>query len=171
LSSAVVRGLKVARGDVLLVMDADLSHPPEKIPELLEALDDLEVDFVIGSRYVTGGGMDESWGLIHWWNSRVATWMARPFTSASDPMAGFFALRRPTFEAARELNPVGYKIGLELIVKCGCKQICEVPIQFANRLHGESKLSLREQLNYLRHLGRLGEYKLRNVFRTADEGD
>lgn len=163
LSSAVIRGLQLARGDILLVMDADLSHPPEKIPELLQALDEPETDFVIGSRYVAGGGTDEGWGLARYVNSKVATLMARPFTRASDPMAGFFALRRSTFRSADDLNPVGYKIGLELMVKCGCKRVREVPIHFSNRLHGESKLSLREQLNYIRHLGRLAEYKLRNL--------
>jgi dolichol-phosphate mannosyltransferase len=166
LSSAVLHGLRRARGDVLIVMDADLSHPPEKVPELVAALDDADVDFVIGSRYVRGGGTDEDWGLARWLNSKVATWMARPFTRAADPMAGFFALRRTSFHSAdetQELNPIGYKIGLELIVKCGCKQVREVPIHFSNRLHGKSKLSFREQLNYLRHLGRLAEYKLRHL--------
>ena len=166
LSSAVLHGLRRARGDVLIVMDADLSHPPEKVPELVEALDDPDVDFVIGSRYVRGGGTDEDWGLARWLNSKVATWMARPFTRAADPMAGFFALRRTSFHGAdetSELNPIGYKIGLELMVKCGCRQVHEVPIHFNNRLHGKSKLSLREQLNYVRHLGRLAEYKLRHL--------
>ena len=171
LSSAVLHGLRRARGDVLIVMDADLSHPPEKVPELVEALDDAEVDFVIGSRYVRGGGMDEDWGLARWLNSKVATLMARPFTRAADPMAGFFALRRTSFRRAdetSELNPIGYKIGLELMVKCGCQRVHEVPIQFSNRLHGKSKLSLREQLNYVRHLGRLAEYKLRHLPQTAE---
>lgn len=166
LSSAVLHGLRAARGDVLIVMDADLSHPPEKVPELVEALDEADVDFVIGSRYVRGGGTDEDWGVARWLNSKVATWMARPFTRAADPMAGFFALRRTSFHRAddcHDLNPIGYKIGLELIVKCGCQRVQEVPIHFSNRLHGKSKLSLREQLNYVRHLGRLAEYKLRHL--------
>jgi dolichol-phosphate mannosyltransferase len=166
LSSAVLHGLRRARGDVLIVMDADLSHPPEKVPELVEALDEADVDFVIGSRYVRGGGTEEGWGLARWLNSKVATLMARPFTKAADPMAGFFALRRTSFRRAdesTELNPIGYKIGLELMVKCGCQRVHEVPIHFSNRLHGKSKLSLREQLNYVRHLGRLAEYKLRHL--------
>ena len=70
-------------------------------------------------------------------------------------MSGFFALRRSTFEAAEDLNPVGYKIGLELLVKCGCRNVAEVPIRFEDRVHGESKLSFAEQLRYLRHLRRL----------------
>ncbi len=85
--------------------------------------------------------------------------LARPFTKASDPMAGFFALPRSVFERARDLNPIGYKIALELIVKCGCKNIREVPIHFANRKFGTSKLNLREQFNYLKHLKRLADFK------------
>lgn len=159
LSSAVVHGMRHARGDTLLVMDADLSHPPERIPEMLRALSSENCDFVIGSRYVRGAGMDDKWGLFRWLNSKVATWLAWPLTSANDPMAGFFCLRRQTANAADSLDPIGYKIGLELIVKARCRQICEVPIHFSDRLHGESKLSLKEQLNYLRHLKRLYEFK------------
>src|SRR6185369_9760502 len=121
--------------------------------------------FVIGSRYVAGAATDEDWGLFRKLNSRGATWLARPLTKAMDPMAGFFALRRTTFESAAPLDPIGYKIGLELIVKCQCRNIREVPITFADRVHGESKLNLKEQLNYLRHLSRL--YKHRYPFITT----
>jgi dolichol-phosphate mannosyltransferase len=159
LSSAVLEGLRLAAADSLVVMDADLSHPPEKVPELVAALQDPSVDFVIGSRYVPGAATDEGWGLFRWLNSRVATLLARPFTTAKDPLAGFFALRRSTLQQAAPLDPVGYKIGLELLVKCRCRTIKEIPITFRNRLHGESKLTLREQINYLKHLKRLFEYK------------
>lgn len=160
LSSAVIHGMREAHGDIFVVMDADLSHPPEKVPELIAALDDRQVDFVVGSRYVAGGSTEEGWGIWRWLNSKIATWLARPLTRCSDPMAGFFAIRRSRFEQAAPLGPIGYKIGLELIAKCRCKEIREVPIDFHNRLHGESKLSLREQLNYLRHLRRLYEFRL-----------
>lgn len=156
LSSAVLHGFRNARGDVLVCMDADLSHPPTDVPRIIQRVNQDDADFVIGSRYVPGGGTDEDWGVFRWFNSKVATLLAWPFTSARDPMAGFFAIERATFESAAKLNPVGYKIGLELIVKCRCKQVREEPIQFADRQKGESKLSLKEQLNYLRHLGRLG---------------
>jgi len=123
-------------------MDADLSHPPEKIPELVEVIRTAGADFVIGSRYLPGGGTDERWGLFRWLNSKVATLMARPLTSARDPLAGFFALQRARYlESSSSLDPIGYKIGLELIVKCKCRKIAEVPIFFGNRLKGESKLS------------------------------
>ncbi|MCG6154751.1 glycosyltransferase [Rubinisphaera margarita] len=164
LSSAVIHGMRHATGDVLLVMDADLSHPPEKVPELVAAILEQQGDFVIGSRYVVGGTTGDDWSLFRWINSQVATWLSRGLTSARDPMAGFFALRRTSFESAEALNPIGYKIGLELMVKCGCRHVSEVPIHFRDRLHGESKLSLKEQLNYIRHLGRLYKFQLGKWF-------
>ena len=158
LSPAVVDGLRAARHPVLVVMDADLSHPPEKIPDMVLALQAGQ-QFVIGSRYVPGGSTDDDWGFFRWLNSKVATALARPFTKVKDPMSGFFAMRRADFERAEELNPVGYKIGLELIVKCHLENVGEVPIHFTDRVHGESKLSLKEQLNYLVHLRRLYIFK------------
>jgi dolichol-phosphate mannosyltransferase len=154
LSPAVLDGLALATKPTVLVMDADLSHPPEKVPEMLDALD-AGADFVIGSRYVAGASTDQEWGAFRWANSRVATMMARPLTPVQDPMSGFFALRRETYLRARDLNPIGYKIGLELLVKCRCTNAKEVPIHFADRQFGESKLSMKEQARYVRHLRRL----------------
>jgi dolichol-phosphate mannosyltransferase len=163
LSTAVIAGLNAASGGILLVMDADLSHPPEKIPELVSALNQRQADFVIGSRYVEGGATDQSWGWFRKWNSRVATWLSRPFTSARDPLAGFFAIKRQTYLKAHQiLNPVGYKIGLELIVKCRCRNVVEIPIEFTDRVAGSSKLSFKEQLRYLKHLKRLFDFKYQN---------
>ena len=160
LSPAVLEGMHLSRAPRIIVMDADLSHPPEAIPRMLEALDD-GAEFVIGSRYVPGGGTAEDWGLLRLINSKAATFFARPFTRAKDPMAGFFGIRRDVFERAEAVDPIGFKIGLELIVKCRCTDIREVPIQFAQRNAGESKLSLAEQLKYLRHVGRLHAHRFR----------
>lgn len=154
LSAAVVDGLRLSRYPVIVVMDGDLSHPPERIPDLVLALETGQ-QFAIGSRYVPGGNTDDRWGFFRWLNSRVATWLARPLTTARDPMSGFFALRRSDLAKARDLNPVGYKIGLELIVKCGLENVAEIPIHFTNRVHGESKLTFKQQLLYLQHLRRL----------------
>jgi dolichol-phosphate mannosyltransferase len=158
LSAAVLDGMRQATGDVLICMDADLSHPPEAIPSMLRKLEE-GADFVIGSRYVKGGSTSDDWGVLRWLNSRVATLLASPLTTASDPMAGFFALRRTTFEAGHDFNPVGYKIGLELLVKCGCERVVEVPIHFEDRQLGESKLTLLQQLLYIKHLRRLYTFK------------
>ncbi len=158
LSPAVLDGIRQVNYPVVVVMDADLSHPPEKIPDMILALASGQ-EFVIGSRYVPGGGTDDEWGFFRWLNSRVATLLARPLTDAHDPMAGFFAFRRSEIDKARYLNPIGYKIGLELIVKCGLENVGEVPIQFIDRRFGQSKLSFKEQLRYLQHLRRLYIYK------------
>lgn len=160
LSSAVIAGMQASSSDVVLCMDADLSHPAESIPTMFNTLSEPDCDFVIGSRYVSGGSTDDTWGLFRWFNSAIATALAKPLTSAKDPMAGFFALRRADFDRVSEkLDVVGYKIGLELIVKCGCRNVREVPIHFADRQFGESKLSLKEQINYLRHLNKLYSYR------------
>jgi len=158
LSRAVLEGLRLARGDVLVVMDADLSHSPEQIPEMLVALEQ-GADFVMGSRYITGGLTEASWGFFRWLNSRIATIFSRPLTSVKDPMSGFFALPRKTFESACDLNPIGYKIGLELMVKCNLHRIEEIPIHFKDRQFGESKLTLTEQKRFIQHLCRLFIYK------------
>ncbi len=158
LSPSVIDGMRAAKNPVFIVMDADLSHPPEVLPKMILALE-AGHDFVIGSRYVKGGTTDDDWGLFRWLNSRVATLMSRPLTSAKDPMAGFFALRKSDFEKAKELSPVGYKIGLELIVKCNLDNIGEIPIHFSDRQYGESKLTLKEQLLFIQHLRRLFIFK------------
>jgi dolichol-phosphate mannosyltransferase len=159
LSSAVLRGLAEARGQVLVCMDADLSHPPETLPYMIQTLVRDDVEFVIGSRYTRGGTTDGKWSWFRRLNSKAATLMARPFCQAKDPLAGYFALQRTVFERAEALNPVGYKIGLELLVKCRCTRLAELPIHFEDRRFGQSKLSLREQISYLRHLKRLADFK------------
>jgi len=159
LSSAVLAGMSMARYDVLVNMDADLSHPPESLPDLVDKLIHTDAEFVIGSRYVPGG-KTEDWGLLRSLNSAGATLLAKPLVGpVRDPMAGYFALRRQTLAQADALNPIGYKIALELIVKCHVQRVAEVPITFHHRRHGQSKLTLKEQLRYLEHLSRLYDYK------------
>jgi len=158
LSAAVLDGLNLASCETVVVMDADLSHPPEAIPEMLAELEK-GADFVIGSRYVAGAATGEDWGAFRWLNSKVATWLARPLTRAADPMSGFFVFRRSALAQSAPLNPVGYKIGLELLVKCGFRRVVEIPIFFAQRRFGCSKLTLKEQVHYVQHLRRLMIYK------------
>jgi dolichol-phosphate mannosyltransferase len=159
LSQAVLAGLRAARGDLLVVMDADLSHPPEAIAAMQREIL-AGADFVVGSRYVPGGTTADDWGLFRFLNSQVATLLARPLTRITDPMSGFFALPRPVFERALEPSPIGYKIGLELLVRCGCQNVREIPIHFSNRIRGKSKLTLEQQLLYVRHLMRLYRFKI-----------
>lgn len=159
LSGAVLHGLRQATGEYLVVMDADLQHPPENIPDLLKPLEQKQSDFTIGSRYTPGGTTHNTWSLFRKLNSRTATLLARPVAGPMhDPMSGFFALRRQTFQRARELTPLGYKIGLELICKCNIKRPLEIPIHFATRHAGQSKLSIKQQFKYLEHLSRLYDF-------------
>jgi dolichol-phosphate mannosyltransferase len=159
LSGAVLHGMKAARGKYLCVMDADLQHPPEKLPDLLALLRSGEADFVLGSRYMPGGSTEAEWGVFRKMNSQFATLLARPFAGkTTDPMAGFFALKRETYESAQNLTPLGYKIALELMCKCRAKNVREIPIHFGMRLKGESKLSLKQQFRYLEHLSRLYDF-------------
>jgi dolichol-phosphate mannosyltransferase len=159
LSSAVLCGIRAAQGEVVVVMDADLSHPASAIPSMVERLERGEGDFVVGSRYVAGGSIHGHWNLFRRLNSRVPTLLSRPLASLRDPMSGFFALRRADLPPAEKLSPIGYKIALEIFVKGDFSRPREVPIHFGERLHGESKLSLREQLNFIRHLRKLYLYR------------
>ena len=156
LATAVIRGLQEANYDLCVCIDADLSHPPESVPALVDAVEG-GAPFSLGSRYVEGGATVD-WGFLRWVNSVGATLMARPLTRVADPMSGFFCVRRSKvpFES---LNPVGYKIALEILVKMGVAAPVEVPITFTDRLHGESKLTLGEQLRYIEHLHRLYTWK------------
>jgi dolichol-phosphate mannosyltransferase len=159
LAGAVLHGMAEAKGEYLVVMDADLQHPPNRLPALLEPLENVEADFVLGSRYVAGGGTAEGWTFYRKINSGLATLLARPFAGGTtDPMSGFFALRRSSYEAADHLTPLGYKIGLELMCKCRVKRVKEIPIHFGLRSRGESKLSVKQQFRYLEHLSRLYDF-------------
>ena len=133
LSSAVVHGFKDAKYDVLVVMDADLQHDPKYIPLIAGPIINKTADFVLGSRNV-GGGKVEDWPLHRRIISWGATNMARPLSSSSDPMSGFFSIHKNTFAKAKGLNPMGYKIGLELVVRCGCKNVQEIGIVFRDRV-------------------------------------
>jgi dolichol-phosphate mannosyltransferase len=161
LATAVIRGIELSKGDIVVVMDADLSHPASAIPEMVERLQSAESDFVLGSRYVEGGTIHDDWTLFRKLNSVIPSLLARPLCHLRDPMSGFFAIRRADMPDASRLSPIGYKIALEIFVKGNFQHASEVPIHFSDRQYGESKLSLKEQLNFLRHVARLYGYKLR----------
>jgi dolichol-phosphate mannosyltransferase len=140
LAGAVVAGARAARGEWLVVMDADLSHPPEKIGELLQPLLEGRADMVIGSRYVKGGSTP-GWPLWRRIMSRVAAALAYPLTGVHDSMCGFFAM--PT-RLLLEIAPAatGFKIAFEAIAQGGKNlRVVEVPIAFRDRSRGASKMS------------------------------
>jgi dolichol-phosphate mannosyltransferase len=141
LSSAIVDGLSLGTGERLLVMDADLQHDVSKVPDLLSALDEAAVS--VGSRYMRGGGVGE-WSKGRIFLSRVASYSAQLVLGlrSTDPMSGFFAVRREAFlEVAEQLNPRGYKLLMELLTLLRGRRVAEVPYVFSPRQIGESKLS------------------------------
>jgi dolichol-phosphate mannosyltransferase len=156
LATAVIRGLQEARYDLCVCMDADLSHPPEVVPTLIDKVTD-GAPFALGSRYVDGG-QTVDWSLLRWVNSVGATLLARPLTRVRDPMSGMFCCRRSAVPLS-SLNPVGYKIALEILVKANISKPVEVPITFTDRLYGTSKMTVREQIAYLNHLVRLYRWR------------
>ena len=161
LSSAVLAGFAVAEGDCLAVMDADLQHDEQILPQFLDAFQK-GADIVVGSRKVDGGGT-QNWSVVRKFMSWVATIMAKialrhPVT---DPMSGFFAIRKEIYQSYKdEINPKGFKILLEFLARAKHTNIKEIGYTFKNRVHGESKLSHKvifEYLNALYELS-LGNY-------------
>jgi dolichol-phosphate mannosyltransferase len=154
LSTAVVAGLHMARGELVCVMDADLQHPPEVIPEMLAAAD-RGADLVVASRYMAGGSAGGLAGLGRHLVSRgaglVARLLFRPARRSTDPLSGFFLCRRRLIDGI-EFRPVGFKILLELLVCVPGLRVVDVPLRFQARAAGSSKASARQGLLYLRHL-------------------
>lgn len=153
LASAVLDGFRAARGDHIVVMDADGSHPPETIGALLAPLERGEAEFVLASRRAPGGespGLSGARRAISF-GARCLAW---PLTRVSDPMSGFFAFDRRILVRGT-LRPVGYKIALEILVRCRPSPVKEVGFVFSERLAGESKLNGSEVGAYVHHLGRL----------------
>lgn len=154
LSLSVLDGAILASYDNIVVMDADLSHPRDCLPLMFAKLQADSQSIVVGSRYIEGGGFYRSWSFWRYLNSRVATFLAKPLTRCSDPMSGFIGFNRMMLKG-KDLNPQGYKIGLELMVRCGFSSVNEIPIGFRDREVGESKMNLSQQWKYLGHLRRL----------------
>lgn len=160
LGGAVLLGLREARGDIFVVMDADLQHPPERLPALIEPIENGSAEFAVGSRCIEGGSTSGDWPMSRRFTSWVAKTLASSFAgNLQDVMSGYFALPRSVFERGEHLAPLGFKIGLELICKCRVRKLVEVPIHFGVRSAGESKLNTREKFRYLEHLSRLYDFR------------
>jgi dolichol-phosphate mannosyltransferase len=157
LATAVLDGWASAQGDVLGVLDADLQHPPETLTALASAIHE-GADLAVGSRYVPGGGTSD-WTWLRRLISRTATHMAATvlplkLASIGDPMSGIFMVRASALREAH-LNPLGYKILLEVIAKAKYMKLVEVPYVFEERERGASKLGARQYAEYIAHLLRL----------------
>ncbi|MEC9000732.1 MAG: glycosyltransferase [Actinomycetota bacterium] len=164
LATAVICGWSHARGEVLGVIDGDGQHPPEVVADLLEAMDG-RTEVAVASRHVDGGGVSD-WSALRRLLSRGAQALGLlllPSTvgRVTDPMSGYFLVRRDVV-ADVELDPVGYKILLEVLARGEVRRVAERPYVFLERAEGESKVSAGHYLGYLRHLLRLRLHPLRS---------
>jgi dolichol-phosphate mannosyltransferase len=150
LARAIMSGARAARGEILLVMDADLSHPPERIKDLLAPLFAGTADLVVGSRYVKGGSTP-GWPVWRRMVSRAGAALAYPLTGLHDSMCGFFAIGRSRLlELAPQAS--GFKIVFETIIRGGgTLRVREIPIAFRERVRGKSKMSFRVALRFFLH--------------------
>lgn len=153
LASAVVEGWRLARGHVLGVIDADGSHDESLLPDMVDAVSSGQVEMAVGSRYIPGGGMGD-WPLYRQLISRVAVALARPICPIHDLTSGFFVVQRQAIENVA-LDPVGFKIGLEVMMRGQYRTFCEFPYVFTDRAQGASKLGPKVVLAYLGQLGSL----------------
>src|SRR5262249_27925790 len=147
LAGAILAGAHDSSAELFVVMDADLSHPPEKIATLLQPILANEADLVVGSRYIPGGATP-GWPAWRLFLSRVAAGLAYPLTGVHDSMGGFFSIRRGCLlRFARQCT--GFKIVFETIVRGrGSLRVREVPIVFRDRQRGTSKMSLAQAIRF-----------------------
>jgi dolichol-phosphate mannosyltransferase len=155
LGQAIIDGIKVSDSDVVVVMDADLSHPPAKIPELVSACNN-GCNMAVGSRYAKGGSII-GWTLKRRIISLVASIIAYPISRIHDNTSGFFAVSRNQLDGVG-IKPDSWKIMLEVLIKTGAK-VKEIPIEFKDREAGQSKFNRKEVFAYLKHLFKLALYK------------
>jgi dolichol-phosphate mannosyltransferase len=154
LSTAVIRGWQASTGEVLGVIDGDLQHPPEVLLNLIEAMNQ-GADLAVASRHTEGGGVS-SWSFIRRLLSRgaqVLGLMILPgvLGRVSDPMSGYFMVRRSAI-TGKALNPLGYKIMIEVLARGNIGKVAEVGYVFQERQSGESKVTWKQYVDYLRHL-------------------
>jgi dolichol-phosphate mannosyltransferase len=166
LTSAVLEGVRRGRGDVIVVMDGDLSHPPEAVPALVGAVA-AGADVAVGSRYAPGGGVAgwPAWRRVLSWGATV---LARALLGlrVRDPVSGFFAARRRIFERVR-FQGQGYKLLLEILASPEAARVQEVPYVFAERAGGRSKLGAGEVAHYVRLIVRLSRARAARRGRAA----
>ncbi len=165
LSSAVVEGFDAAKGDTLLVMDSDLQHDPALILQLSDAIKQ-GAGIAVASRYMEGGSVGE-WVRGRRLLSKTATWLTRkiPAVEVSDPMSGFFALSKPVYESVRaQLHPTGFKILFEILGHLPKRtKAVTIPLIFKMRVHGESKLSIKVQVEFLFQILRMLIVRFQNI--------
>ncbi len=150
LASAVIDGWTTCRSPIIGVMDADFSHDPAIVPQLVGLIKSGRCELAVGSRYIRGGGIT-NWPLRRRFTSLVAIALAKPLTKVKDITSGYFFCQRSVIQGVT-LDPIGFKIGLEVIMKGKYRNVQEVPYVFTDRTHGASKLNSGEIVNYLKQL-------------------
>ena len=167
LAGAVIHGWEHTNANWLGVIDADLQHPPEILPDLLNAIRSGN-DIAIASRYITKNSVG-NWNKMRQLISRFGTWatvpLQRPGLRIKDPLAGFFVVRRECIEGI-ELQPQGFKILLEILVRGRIRKAKEIPFQFSQRHAGTSKADVKVALQYLSLLGKLSRHA---IFRPGQQ--
>lgn len=159
LTSAIYDGIRAASGDVIVVMDADLQHPPSLLPRLVKRLE--ECDVVIASRYVKGGGTRgfSSWRqLISLGATVLARLLVKGCRNVKDPVSGYFAAKRDILHAWKPIEPRGYKALVEILGLLRPRRACEEPYIFERRASGKSKLGKKVMLSYVRTLYKLNKW-------------
>jgi len=160
LVSAIMDGIKSSKGQYIVVMDADLSHSPEVIPKMVHELSSPDIDIVVASRYVRGGsiiGWPFKRRLISKGAVKIAKYSLRLNKQITDPMSGFFALKRHIIDNVK-IDSAGYKILLEILVKSSNANVKEIPYTFTNRKAGKSKLDNEVIWNYVKAVYQLYRY-------------
>lgn len=165
LASAVIDGWKACSSPIIGVMDADFSHDPVIIPSMVRAIQNGECELAIGSRYIKGGGIS-NWPWRRKITSKVAILFARPLTKVRDITSGYLFMRRGVIDDVA-LDPIGFKIGLEVIMKGKYRAVKEVPYVFTDRTLGTSKLNSGEIFNYLKQLAKIYGGRRRSKERTT----
>jgi dolichol-phosphate mannosyltransferase len=157
LGTAVVEGFASASAEIVGVIDADLSHPPDLVPRMLAVMQQQGADMVIGSRYIPGGGTS-NWEQSRVMMSKAACLLARGLTPVRDATSGFFLMRRDRARGVT-ISAGGFKICLELLIRSEPSLVIEVPYVFKGRTVGESKMNLKEATGYLVQLRDLHAYR------------
>nr|WP_308254193.1 glycosyltransferase [Geminocystis sp. GBBB08] len=157
LSTAVIRGWQVAKGEILGVIDADLQHPPETLLNLWAEINK-GADLAVASRNVEGGGVSD-WSILRRFLSRGAQTLGliilpEVIGRVSDPMSGYFLVRRECLIGCN-LSPLGYKILIEVLGRGKIRWLSEVGYVFQERQEGESKVTKKQYVDYIHHLIRL----------------
>ncbi len=158
LSSAILKGIQLATGNTIVVMDSDLSHPASLLPKMIDALKHPKCDIVVASRYVNGGAI-VGWTRKRKFLSKLATLIAKRGlgVQVKDPMSGFFAFKKPVIQGL-SFDAIGYKMLLEILVKAKNAKVLEIPYTFTNREFGKSKLDSKTVFDYLKAVWKLYRY-------------